>query len=277
MPAGQVPAPTVELARGIGFTEGPLWTFDGRLLVTSASRGAIWEVAVDGGEARRVLHVGGAPTGLCQEAGGAVWIVRGPSHRDDATAADRIPAVMCWTDDVCSYKVDGLISPNDCVIGPDSRLWFTDPAGTPFEEDGPPGQVRVLDPATGESVVVAGCIRYPNGLVFDRDGTTLYVAETGHRRVLAFSVGDASLAPAEVFAQMPTGHPDGLAMDAEGKMYAALSDGHAVAVISPGGEIAGTIAVPERAFPTNVTLGGASGRDLFITAASGGRVLRASL
>ena len=33
----------VTLAAGIGFTEGPLWTSDGRLLVTSMSRGLIYQ------------------------------------------------------------------------------------------------------------------------------------------------------------------------------------------------------------------------------------------
>jgi len=38
------------VAEGLGFTEGPVWTRDGRLLVTSIDHGVIYEIDSDGGD-----------------------------------------------------------------------------------------------------------------------------------------------------------------------------------------------------------------------------------
>jgi len=37
------------VAEGLGFTEGPVWTRDGRLLVTSIDHGVIYQIGAGGG------------------------------------------------------------------------------------------------------------------------------------------------------------------------------------------------------------------------------------
>ena len=89
----------------------------------------------------------------------------------------------------------------------------------------------------------------------------------------SFPVKGDRLGPPSVWATIPGGHPDGMTLDAEGNVYVAMTDGHAIAILNRSGDSISTIPTPGM-FPTNVTFGGAGREVLFVTAASGGRVLR---
>ena len=57
------------VATDLGVVEGPVWTSDGRLLVTSIGHGKIYEIG--SGDPRVVAETGGGPNGMAEGADGA--------------------------------------------------------------------------------------------------------------------------------------------------------------------------------------------------------------
>jgi gluconolactonase len=260
---------TRTVVEGIGFTEGPLWTMSGTLLVTSMSRGQIYRVAPETGEAVVVARPGGRPTGLAQDDQATIWIVHAADARGDVPAG-----IQRWRSGCGAALVASACdAPNDCALGPDGRLWFTDPLGSSFEPQGPVGRLRALDRRTGVVTTVARELRYPNGLAFSADGRVLFVAETALARVLRFEVSAGEVGGGEVFFALRRGHPDGMALDAEGNIYVAAPTAGCVEVVDPNGSHRGTIEIGDGTLPTNVCFGGPEHQTLFITVAKGGKVV----
>jgi gluconolactonase len=250
------------LAEGIGFTEGPLW-IDGRLLVTSVSRGLIYEVSLDGG-AEVVAETGGGPNGLAADADGRVWVAQnagatGVSKSQRAVA----PGLQRLGDGgVEDVLTEGCDAPNDLVEGPDGRIWFTDPHG-PFDDK--PGTVRAYDPRTGALETVLDGLEYPNGLVFA--GDDLLLAETRTRRILRSALDGT---PPRELAPLPDGRPDGMALGADGNLYVAATSADAVFAFDLDGRERGVVQFDGPTMPTNVAF---AGELLVVTAGKGGRVL----
>jgi gluconolactonase len=159
-----------------------------------------------------------------------------------------------------------LASPNDVVVAGDGAVWFTDP-GYGFLQGFRPEPVASdlvyrYDPAARRLDVVASGFDKPNGLVFSPAEDVLYVSDNGApQQLLAFDVDGARLTNRRVFAAGTPGHPDGLAVDASGRVFASAADG--IHVFAPGGEPLGAIVLPGA---VNFTFGGRAGDVLFVTA-----------
>ncbi|MFC4941882.1 SMP-30/gluconolactonase/LRE family protein [Pseudonocardia sp. GCM10023141] len=252
------------LASGIGFTEGPLWTSDGRLLVTSASRGEIHELGLDGGAARVTIRVGGRPTGLAEALPGDLWIV---SHGPDRPGLLRRRGNS--TEQVLTR---GGPAPTDCTADRQGRIWFTESSGSPLAGGPAGGRVCRFDPDAGTVVVlVANCL-FPNGIGFSPAEDVLHVAETAAGRICSYPVRpDGSLGPAR-HTDLGSARPDGLTVDERGRVLVALVVGGAVAVLEPDGSPAGMLELPGMN-PTSVCLAGPDRRTLVATVPSGGRVV----
>ncbi|MCF7669515.1 MAG: SMP-30/gluconolactonase/LRE family protein [Verrucomicrobia bacterium] len=157
-------------------------------------------------------------------------------------------------------------SPNDVVVKSDGTVWFTDPdyglEGRERELD--KNYVFKFDPLTRVLAIVADDFDRPNGLCFSPDEKRLYVADSGSpRHIRMFSVSEEnSLSDAGVFCKINPGAPDGIRVDAEGRLYSTAGDG--IHVFAPSGELLGKILVPET--PANLCFGGPENRTLFITA-----------
>jgi len=159
-----------------------------------------------------------------------------------------------------------LNSPNDVVVKSDGTIWFTDPSYghlqgfRPEPETG--DHVYRCDPRNGDLSVVADSFDKPNGLAFSPDETVLYVGDSERpHHVRAFDVVDGrELANERHFCVITPGYPDGIKVDAEGRVYVSCSSG--VQVFDPTGDLLGEIELPGA---VNFTFGG-PGRDvLFIT------------
>jgi gluconolactonase len=163
--------------------------------------------------------------------------------------------------------VDGFNSPNDVVVKTDRTIWFTDPSygwlqgfrPRPLLRDG----VRRYDPRTGDVTMVAKSLDKPNGLCLSPDESVLYVTDSGAgHHIKAFDVlADGSLAGERVLAEFEPGHPDGIKVDSEGRLYASFPGG--VRILEPDGERVGEIELPGA---VNFCFGGPERDVLFITA-----------
>lgn len=168
-------------------------------------------------------------------------------------------------------------SPNDVVVASDGAIWFTDPTYGHLQGFRPEPQVGDFvyrhDSATGQTTVVADGFDKPNGIAFSPDQQTLYVTDSGANQeagsyyvdrphhIRAFDVLDGlRLAGERLFAVISPGFPDGLKVDADGRVYASSFSG--VQVLSPAGELLGEICLPGA---VNFCFGGRQGNSLLIT------------
>jgi sugar lactone lactonase YvrE len=127
------------------------------------------------------------------------------------------------------------------------------------------GVIARVDPDPGSPVViVAENLDFPNGMVITPDRTTLIVAESTGRRLTAFTIGsDGSLSDRRTFAEGLDGPPDGICLDAEGGVWAAMTLAHAFERIVEGGAITDRIDMDDRT-AIACTLGGPERRTLFL-------------
>jgi sugar lactone lactonase YvrE len=146
-----------------------------------------------------------------------------------------------------------------------------DSAGVAFvgsypKERGTGVLVRVLP--DGAAQVVAEGLDFPNGAVISADGQTLIVAESIGRRFTAFDLDAAkSLHGRRVFAATPDCAADGIALDAEGAIWAAFPLAHEFRRVLPGGEVTDIIQLGER-MAIACALGGEGRRTLFLLSAA---------
>jgi gluconolactonase len=171
-----------------------------------------------------------------------------------------------------------LNSPNDVVVSSDGSVWFTDPSyghlqgfrSAPLLGD----NVYRLDPVGGDLSVVADSFDKPNGLAFSPDERILYVGDSGANQepdsyypsrphhIKAFDVvAGCRLENERLFCVTNPGFPDGIKVDADGRVYASSFSG--VQVFDPEGARLGEIRLSGA---VNFTFGGPDRNVLFITA-----------
>lgn len=262
------------LAGGIGFTEGPLWTTGGELLVVSMNRGLVYRLdpRLRPGAPVAEIETGGGPNGLAEGPNGVIYVAQNGSatirSRSPRPASPGLQTIE--GDAVRDLLVVGR-APNDLVVGPDGRVWFTDPVAS-----GAGSRVYVYDPGTGDVSIAVQDAAFPNGLAFGPDPADLFVADSVTDEILRYRVGDGGPPyRREVFARTPGGNPDGIAFDAEGNLYVAAFETDDVQIFDPAGRLARRLSTGEGSRPTNLCFAGPGLDRLVVTLARGGRVVAA--
>jgi gluconolactonase len=260
------------IASGLGFTEGPVWTRDGRLLVTSISHSVVYEIA--DGEAQVFARTGGGPNGMAEAADGSLYVAQngGIFGMGDRSPDQAKAGIQVIAGGAVRYLAEELDAPNDCCFGPDGRLYFTDPRGPAQPATLPPGRVYAMA-LDGAPELLAEGPAFTNGIAFGPDAAVLYVAETFGRRVLAYPARNGRLGEPREFCRTDPGFPDGICFDAEGRLYVAGTIAGAVLVFDRGGTQIESLACGEGSMITNCCFGGAQGRTLFVTDSGGERVV----
>ena len=243
------------LANGFCFGEGPRW-FEGLLWFSDMLGEAVHTVDLNGAMSTLPLP-GRAPSGLGFRPDGTLLIVSTEDRQILRYDGDDVTLLADLSDVVPANL-------GDMVIDDAGRAYVGSQA-----RDG--GVIVRIDPREGEhdSVsVVADDLEFPNGMVLTPDGGTLVVAESTGRRLTAFTVdGHGTLSDRRVFADGLAGPPDGLAVDVEGGVWAAMTLAHRFERIVGAGEgrhevthgidVAGRTAIA-------CALGGPAGRTLFL-------------
>ena len=257
------------ICKGLKFTEGPVW-MNGRkcLLFSDIPADTIYQWTQAGGRTvfRRPSHnANGNTTDL---RGRLVTCEHGSRTLTRTETAGKVNTLAS------AYGGKKLNSPNDVAVKSDGTIWFSDP---PYGIDRKLREQKAnylfrLDANGSQLVAVASDFDMPNGLCFTPDEKYLYVADSGkphHVRRLPVLKGNR-LGKGKVFAVIAPGVPDGIRVDAAGRLYSTAGDG--VQVFSPAGKLIGRIRTPKPA--SNCCFGGPGGKTLFITARDGGYAAR---
>ena len=243
--------------------EGPVYVDDDALYFTTQRPDvAIKRLALATGEVTTVRAGANVANGMALDTEGRLIVC----EQDPAAITRFDPASGSVETLVDSYDGRPLNSPNDVVVTRDGAVWFTDPSYGHLQGFRPeprmPDAVYRYDPAGDRLDAVAAGFDKPNGLAFSPDERTLYVSDNGGpHELLALRVTPAGgLGPARRLAVGTPGHPDGLKVDAAGRIYASASTG--VHVLDPEGGLLGEIRLPGT---VNFCFGGPSRNVLFIT------------
>ncbi|XAL98406.1 SMP-30/gluconolactonase/LRE family protein [Phycisphaeraceae bacterium D3-23] len=261
-----------KVANGYQFTEGPAAGPDGCIYFTDIPAELILKYDPATGETETVVEESGAANGL-------MWDTR----IDDVLIACRHRGrdVAAYYNDLSQlspgveqHEDDRLNSPNDLDLDQEGNVYFTDPRygnRDSMEMDIEGVYFVSRDPDTDQvdrMVRIIDDLTRPNGIVLSPDESILYVADNGTNEIFAYDI----TAPGEIenkrlFARLNEGRgggPDGMCVDAQGRLYAA-GQGR-VWVYNPDGSAAGSINVGSAC--TNCTFA-ADGKTLYITANRG--------
>ena len=269
------------LATGFAFTEGPVWHPDGYWLFVDLRREppVIHRMSPAGGAPDIIREPSGGTNGITFDLQGRLLMCEGDNRRISRMESD-------GTINLVADRWDGkrFHRPNDIVTRSDGSIFFTNPSGRVPEEEQEiefPGTIHRIAP-DGTVEMSAHDIDFPNGIAFSPDESALYVSNTrklGERPdqywdgevkqnqfIQAYDVAaDGSLSNSRIFGSMASaedGVPDGMKVDAEGRVYCTGSGG--VWVFAPDGEQLGIIRVPE--IPANCAFGGPDFRTMLFTA-----------
>jgi gluconolactonase len=256
------PAEKVTLAsQGYQFTEGAIWTRQGKLLFSDIPANTIYELSGDKGVVYRKPSNNANGNQIDRE-GRLVTCEHGTRRVTRTDLRD-------GTFTVLADRFNGMRfnSPNDLVVGKDGSIYFTDPPhgiSRDKSELGYNGVYRIRP--TGTVQLLTKDVTQPNGIALSPDEKTLYVADDSKALIRSFEFGPGrELTHGKVFyawTNKAAGWADGMRVDTLGNIWATGPGG--VSVISPAGQLITTIAIPK--IPTNVAWGDRDAKTLYITA-----------
>ena len=280
---------TLDVAYG-GVTEGPAWDGSG-LLYTRIQESRILRYDPATGACTVYRDRTNCANGLTFDGAGRLYGCEGGATVDARRVVRYEPegGVTVLAD---RYEGKRLNLPNDLVVDPGGRVWFTDPyyegAAGPWSFDRAHKElehdsVYRLDPQPDGRYAITRVTfdtTRPNGLLFSLDYRTLYVAQSGRepsekRQLRAYPVkADYSLGAPETLHDFGAHRGiDGMRLDAEGNIVATAGwelggPGPLIYVFSPAGEVLETHPVPCRR-PTNCAFGGEDLTTLYVTTIEG--------
>jgi gluconolactonase len=262
----------VAIKSGFQGTEGPVGMPDGTLIFTETQANRITRIAADGSTSTFLENTNGS-NGLAFDAKGRLISVQ------TTPGQTKIGVIYPkGAEAVLSDGVDGKPygRPNDLVVSTRGGVYFSEP-GPNVTPGAPPPATPPLPPAVyyiapgGRAIRVAENIERPNGIMLSRDEKTLYVNNTNGEYLLAFDVKpDGTVGNRRNFAKYQGGSKndagvyvsgaDGLAIDNEGRVYAATAAG--VEVFDVKGTHLGTI--PLSRAPQNLAFAGPDKKTLYV-------------
>lgn len=263
----------IELIKdGFSGTEGPIALPDGNFAFTETQGNRITRIAPDGSISTLLENSNGS-NGLAINPEGEVYAVQVKEPQVGIVYPAHSARVLA-----ARYEGAPFGRPNDIVLDRKGGVYFTDsgvnppapgtaPAPQPAEKPAKPAVYHISN--EGALTRLAADIERPNGIQLSPDEKILYVANTFGEYVLAYDIlGDGKVGPRRNFAKLEgfrktetgaTSGADGLAVDAEGRVYVASTAG--IQVFSNKGEALGVIALPKA--PQNIAFAGPGKKTLY--------------
>jgi gluconolactonase len=209
--------------------EGPVYVAAEDALYFTTQGGAVRRLELGSGQIDDVPADVVRANGMTLDRDGSLLICQQGSF--DAPAAIRRFREGRTETVVDSWRGLPLNSPNDVVVKSDGTIWFTDPGYGFLQGFRPEPQlgdyVYRYDPESGDLDVVADSFDKPNGLAFSPDESVLYVGDSeGPHHILAFNMLEGRrLGAPRLFAVISPGYPDGIKVDAAGRVYSSSASG----------------------------------------------------
>lgn len=246
--------------QGIIWGEGPRW-HEGTLYFSDILGKQVMKTDLNG-NAAVVIEVPGMPSGTGFLPDGRLLIVSGVDGKLFTKEKDRLEEYVDIYKELADIK--GI---NDMVVHKNGNAYvgcygydITKYNGGPA-----PGYIALVTPE--QRIKKVGYdIMCPNGMVIDLDNNLLVAADTIARLLIAWKIEiDGTLSERRIFAQLEDG-PDGIALDSQGAIWAALPHSKEVVRVLEGGEITHRIQLSHK--PLACILGGNERKTLFIISVS---------
>jgi D-xylonolactonase len=244
------------LASGYGLLEGPRVDDQNRLYFSDVPRGGVYRRSPDGTIETVIPKRKGVGGIALNEGGGIVCSGRALIYFNEKTGQSR--------DLFNSWEGRPLKGLND--LQPDDRgsVYIGTLEFDALSDQNPtPGNLFRVDPDGTVTKLWEG-IEVTNGLGFSPDRKLLYHADSTTQAVWVYDVQpDRTVKDRRVFAKVPEGWPDGLAVDAEGGLFVAAVKSGEVVRFKPNGTLDFRLKVPAT-FVTSLTFGGTDLTELYI-------------
>ena len=244
--------------------EGPLWhPLERQLYWLDYVRGHLYRFDPASGNHQRFydgLKVGGF---TFQKDGGLLLLMEGAR-------------IATWHEGALSYIVEGFpnerdVHFNDAVADPVGRVFTGTVADDQTRIEDGIGKLYRIDTDGTITPVLEG-IGISNGMGFTPDGTQMYYTDSHARVIYVFDydVDSGDISNQRVFVETPPneGVPDGMTVDAEGRVWSARWDGWALYGYAPDGTEDRRIRFPTKKV-SSVTFGGEDYTDIYVTTAGG--------
>jgi gluconolactonase len=256
--------------RAHSFLEGPAFDREGHLWVTDIPFGRLFRIS-PAGAWTLAAEYDGEPNGLAFHADGRAFIA---DHKCGlvAMAPGGVPAPI-----LSRVRREGFRGLNDLVFARNGDLYFTDQGQSGLQD--PSGRLYRLRGAEGPLECVLDRIPSPNGLVLTPDERHMLLAVTRANQIWRLPLHpDGSTSKVAAFIQLSGGlsGPDGLAMDAAGRLAVAHCGLGMVWIFDRLGQPLLRLRSPRGLSTTNLCFG-PDGRTLYVTESDSGAVLRATL
>jgi gluconolactonase len=262
-------SPLEKVAGGFVFTEGPLWHPDGFFYFVDVRDNGLFRLAL-GAKPNKIRETRGG-NGLTFDLRGRLINCEGDARRVTRTDLDGTVTTL-----VDKFEGKRLNRPNDVICHSNGTLLFTDPSPRVPVKEREVEHAMIYKIAPDDTVSELAPFEYPNGLALSPDERTLYVANTRWAKYIHAIDLDAhcNMVGRRIFADMShdqtNGVPDGMKVDAEGRVFCTGTTG--VWVYAPDGKLIGIIETPEVC--ANIAFGGDDLRTLLFTASTSLYTLR---
>jgi len=245
------------LLSGYVFPEAPRVDADGALFFSDIIGGGVHRRAPEGAVTTVISKRRGVG-GMAFHADGGLVV----SGRDVVHVRDGVSRRV--------LMVDGALGFNDLTTDPAGRVYVGSMrSGADVMMGRVPGELWRIDEG-GAARALYDRVDFPNGVGFSPDGHTLYHSDYSAGHVLAHVISAEGVATGRrVFARMPHGNPDGLAVDEAGGVWVALGAARAVGRFTPDGALDRTIELPA-SFVASLCFGGDDRRDLYVVGVAAG-------
>jgi D-xylonolactonase len=247
------------LAHGYGLIEGPRVDERNRLYFSDVLNGGVYRRTPDGRIETLIPRRRGVGGIAFNAAGGIVCSGRSLIHWSEATGQSR----NLFTE----WEGRALRGLNDLTADAHGSVFVGSLEFDALSADKPiPGNVFRVDPPNTATQLWEG-IEVTNGMGFSPDAELLYHCDSTTKAVWAYDVtADRQLKDRRVFARLPEGWPDGMAVDVEGGVWVAVVRYGEVVRFQPNGTLERRIKLPSL-MVTSLCFGGADMMDLYVVTA----------
>jgi len=247
------------LASGFGLLEGPRVDDQDRLYFSDVPNGGVYRRSRDGNVETLIPKRKGVGGTALNEGGGIVCSGRSLIYWNEQTGTSR-NLFTEWE----GHPLKGLndLQPDDLGSVYVGSLEFD-----ALSDQKPiPGNLFRVDPDGTVTKLWEG-IQVTNGMGFSPDRKHLFHADSTTQAVWVYDVqADRTVKDRRIFAKLPVGWPDGMAVDAEGGIFVAVVNDGEVMRFKPDGTLDSRLKVPAK-MVTSLTFGGKDMQDLYIVTA----------